>query len=691
MLRLTLRTLLAYLDDTLEPAEARDIGQRIKDNEQTQELIERCKVVMRRRRLKAPSPDPDETTLDPNIVAAYLDNTLSPEKVAKAEKQFLRSDTDLAEVACVHQILSMVLGRPANISLESRNRIYALVGGKPEKPVQARPIGPTPSPVGVRPVDPHLIDSQPLPLAIPAYGPGTGKGTWATVLVVIVLTMALGGVIWQVVSPSGNESADLTSAVSLAPKIRESEPESEQEPAKATTETAPGPQGEQGPVAPQEPVPPADEQPTASPAEPSDEKPAEPSTPKLPQAILPPSPPSTITPMETPKAEADDEVETKVTKQMPVDIDATVPIGSYQSGGSVLLKQTGENRQRLKPNSFVFAGEMLINFEGFRSQVKLATESVMELVDLTRLELLPSGPNVLSLDLHRGKVVIKGDSKPLTVNVSFADRTLELEIDGDNSLLGMEMILTSLDAPKELFRLQVTRGEVRVGGDPQQSVPAGNELFLHPNDPNLTIRPIESAWSWITEVPDAAARRSADNLARILPYGEGLETEFEVLLREQLSARTREVRRLSVRGLAALHAFGSLIDAMAYPDDSEVRVIAIESIREAIYFQPQVVAQLRESLYLLYDQQDTESILQMLVGYSPDELAREETYERLVDQLQNERLIMRELAIYNLKTLTGRDMGYAADATSMRRNTPVSQWRRWLAELDERSLPLKGR
>src|SRR5262249_50176501 len=75
-MRLTLRTLLAYLDDTLGPEEAREIGRKVAQSAAAQELIERIKKVTRRRGLKAPSPTTDDPVTDPNTVAEYLDNVL---------------------------------------------------------------------------------------------------------------------------------------------------------------------------------------------------------------------------------------------------------------------------------------------------------------------------------------------------------------------------------------------------------------------------------------------------------------------------------------------------------------------------------------------------------------------------------------------------------------------------------------
>src|SRR5947208_1367769 len=105
--RLTLRTLLAYLDDTLAAGEIRTIGEKVAESDAAQELIARIKQVTRRRRLTVP-PTAGPGAFDANDVAEYLDNTLDSDKVADLEKQALDSDVHLAEIAACHQILTLV-------------------------------------------------------------------------------------------------------------------------------------------------------------------------------------------------------------------------------------------------------------------------------------------------------------------------------------------------------------------------------------------------------------------------------------------------------------------------------------------------------------------------------------------------------------------------------------------------------
>lgn len=125
-MRLTLRTLLAYLDDLLEPEQSREIGEKISESGYASALVDRIREVMRRRRLTAPDPRSPNSGLDTNAIAEYLDNTLDPEAVADVEKVCLDSDVHLAEVAASHQILTLVLGEPVDVPAKTRERMYAL-------------------------------------------------------------------------------------------------------------------------------------------------------------------------------------------------------------------------------------------------------------------------------------------------------------------------------------------------------------------------------------------------------------------------------------------------------------------------------------------------------------------------------------------------------------------------------------
>ncbi len=125
-MRLTLRTLLAYMDDILDPADQDDLARQVEESEKASELIHRTRDAMRRLRLGAPPVIGEGMELDPNFVAEYLDNTMSSEDMTEFQQVCLDSDVHLAEVASCHHVLTMVLGEPAEIDPAMRQRMYSV-------------------------------------------------------------------------------------------------------------------------------------------------------------------------------------------------------------------------------------------------------------------------------------------------------------------------------------------------------------------------------------------------------------------------------------------------------------------------------------------------------------------------------------------------------------------------------------
>ncbi|MBA3483673.1 MAG: hypothetical protein H0T51_17835 [Pirellulales bacterium] len=149
-MRLTLRTLLAYMDDILDPADQEELSRKIESSPFATELIHRSRDAVRRLRLSAPDPmsgsDDDihggDHNLDANTASEYLDNTLSPEAVADFERSCLEAgvnaDMLLAEAASCHHVLTMVLGEPAEVDADLRQRMYALAQSPAAAPQQLR-------------------------------------------------------------------------------------------------------------------------------------------------------------------------------------------------------------------------------------------------------------------------------------------------------------------------------------------------------------------------------------------------------------------------------------------------------------------------------------------------------------------------------------------------------------------------
>lgn len=190
-MRLTLRTLLAYMDDILEPADHEDLGKKIEASDFATELIHRSRDTVRRLRLGAPPvmSDGSDDVLDSldlgdaNAVAEYLDNTLPPEQVAEFERMCLEPGTEpdmhLAEVASCHHVLTMVLGEPADVESDLKSRMYQLPAQLASgQRLRVEPAHQSPEPEPAPPVAPPVQAAEPAtrsaaPVAAPAVQPSS--------------------------------------------------------------------------------------------------------------------------------------------------------------------------------------------------------------------------------------------------------------------------------------------------------------------------------------------------------------------------------------------------------------------------------------------------------------------------------------------------------------------------------------
>lgn len=141
-MRLTLRTLLAYRDHVLKPAELEDMHARIQQSAMAANLLKRIESLIHRPTILAPPIEGKGLGADANSIAEYLDDALKREKVPELERICLESDVQLAELAQCHQLLSTALSATVEIPPALRQRIVSF--GNPAERAQAlaeRPTG----------------------------------------------------------------------------------------------------------------------------------------------------------------------------------------------------------------------------------------------------------------------------------------------------------------------------------------------------------------------------------------------------------------------------------------------------------------------------------------------------------------------------------------------------------------------
>lgn len=139
-MRLTLRTLLAWMDDVLPADHQEEMGVKVRASGVARSLVERIRQVVARPGLAAPRVDGRGLAEDANTVAEFLDNVLPGDRLEAFERVCIDSDIHLAEAADCHALLAKLAVDPAVIEpldRPSRKRLLDRVTEQVDLPPDA--------------------------------------------------------------------------------------------------------------------------------------------------------------------------------------------------------------------------------------------------------------------------------------------------------------------------------------------------------------------------------------------------------------------------------------------------------------------------------------------------------------------------------------------------------------------------
>lgn len=130
-MRLTVRTLLAWLDRVLPPEEQDHLAAKVEASGPARQLVARIRQVVERSTIPAPRVEGRGLGADPNSVAEYLDNSLESDRLEAFERICIESDMHLAEVAACHEMLATLARDPgvaAPLDAAGRRRLLEAMG-----------------------------------------------------------------------------------------------------------------------------------------------------------------------------------------------------------------------------------------------------------------------------------------------------------------------------------------------------------------------------------------------------------------------------------------------------------------------------------------------------------------------------------------------------------------------------------
>ena len=726
-MRLTLRTMLAYLDEVLDSDDTHEIGQKIEGSRFATDLAHRTRGCVRR--LKLPAPELNETAggRDTNTVSEYLDSTLPDDHVSDFEKVCLDSDVHLAEAASCHQILTLVLGEPAQVSVATRDRMYRVGRRQIEEDpslgtgLQAE-TGLAEFSAGTAEVNAAVEQSKRSRPEIPDYLRDEPKRSWGPAVVVFLLAvvLTLGGLAMfgmldpALVAFTGGEfregsieqdregAAEFTSAQSQfveplpeefqiaeeqvqhpsenlvedSPLFAEGQQLLEEDQQSGRTENPPASdvvsQSSESSVA-DSAILSSDQSETATVNEDTTSEVAQPST--IEQVNL-------IEPLQSEPQSVE-----------PIDM------GRYVSDREVLVHFNAETKNwyRFGPRAPLHSGDRLMSLPKYRPQIMLSAGLRVSLIGGTLVQLHAQDPRQPKIKIHFGRVLLKpvsGAEAPLVLDLP--NRELRVEFRDAESELAVEVRRfhtpgtdSCATAAHDEVRIIPTSGAIQLTGaeQPPRTIMAGQTIQFY-NEAAGQVDSIEKFPNWLNGHDIAEIDRRA---AVALEQDIVLNRPLILTLLEKNEAseeRRKDVRALATECLIHLGEFEPAIKAFRDVTQKPWWESLFKSLQFALA-RDRDFAQEVASAFEKHRGEDAGALLKLLDGYDAPELEQQGA-RQLVAYLNHDEMDYRVLALENLKRIMEVKPIYNPRHTAVQRRKSVQHWRMKLdrGEIQYKSPPL---
>lgn len=685
-MRLTLRTLLAYLDDILEPADAREIGAKIAESSVATETVERIREVMRRRRITAPELTGPGSGPDPNLVAEYLDNTLAPDSVADIERICLESDIHLSEAASCHQILTLVLGEAVDISPALRERMYVLGAVAPASEEnghghtrlagEAAAAKPAPLPQQV----PDYLKRRPLWQRL---APGVAVVVLLGWLALVLSDQSFWGTAERTRSDDDSVAVTDPRPDVIVPGVVVGDPdEAAASPTDAADVTDPDAATAVATTDPDaiNPAPPPD----VPELDPEAGDPAEMAANAA--ATVEPAPPAT--PDEPARVEPQPAAVEQPVPAHAIPV-ANLPRVMYTSVQGVLLQYQEENNDWgvLPRRALLHPGDWVASPEPFFSELTVGSGELKVMLNggAVAQSLAPTKEVPLGIGVDRGRVGFyrpggaDAPAEPQMFGIRVGSHTAQLTLLEPETLCGIEVILRQpRGEPEEWSPPGIDGGLFVVSGSAALTLETGEQIVLSrdngwlpwpeegaPWEPG----PLLSTPQWLTpEGPQlpSVLTTYANLFERVFPSDQPVSLSVPAVVKD----RRAQMSKYAVLTLSLTQNIPQLLRALSAEHD-EARQSAIVGLREWLPRAPENSTILHDEIDRAFRDNEVEIVYELLWGYNAEAFQDGTVSRRLVGWLGHDEVAIRELAIYQIKLGTNRPTDYHPMAPLAQRQAAI--------------------
>jgi hypothetical protein len=673
--------MLAYQDNVLEPNEAEDLGRKIKESDFAAGLMQRIRTVLRKVRMNAPKLDGKGMGNDANTVSEYLDSALPQDRVGDFERICLESDAHLAEVAGCHQVLTLVLGKPADVPETLREKVYAL--GTAEKAAAATAVKKETK--AAHATNGRAAQAARGPAEVPEYLRGGRQTSFWQMAGTVAIAFLIGALLLRMMGPFNSshpvlalvrgqpaeQPANTTPATTNQPSTPAPAPTDDGSSNKAGGDSeANAPAPEVTPMPPVDPTPvdpPEATNTSPPPADPASEVP----TPKPPIEPEPKPTPAATTPPPVPVPPA------------PAPAPEVIEVGRFLSDEDVLAYQPMDDGiwLRVPAGSVLNSGERLIALPAYRPQIGFASGVNVTLVGESSILLLPpaaEGASRLQLEFGRMLVATSG-AAGAQIELELAGvKGVATLVDSDSTLaVSVKQFLLPGSDPETapvipVIELFTTRGRVtwhEAGAADGATIPANHVRIYAGADPPEVAGPF-AVPEWIDAKSLAGPDREA---APVLERELAEPKPLNLSLAEACQHRQVNVRSLAARSLSLLGDHEPLVKELSDPKQYSYWAAGFAVLRSAVQRGPETAAAVKATLERLRPEQAAD-LDRLLWGFSPEQLNKDGG-AALVEFLRSEHMDVRVLAFQNLVTITGAMEFYMPQKRPEDLKASIQAWR----------------
>ncbi len=724
-MRLTVRTLLAWIDGVLGPEDQKDLGEKVAASDVAGRLIERANSVVAHPELSAPRPEGRGLADDPDTAAEFLDNVLGAEPLQAFERVCIESDIHLAEVAACHRLLAEMTANPQVIEpLEAgqRRMLLAVIakhvsGGMTAResalPTGAARLRTTPAPAAAG--EPRR-PSRRAPLT-----------AWISAAAALGLLLLLGGFfVWSLTRGGGRRGPKPTeiAAVPAVPE-RPPEPPASKPAAPVEAVAVAEPPIQEAAVAgeiPDQPPPTPPEIRTEPPAAAPMEQPPEP------PAVAAAEPPPSLPPVDDRRVPDGDALAIVAAPALPTVPPVAAPgapeqdpppapppafdAGTVGGAGLLLHLVDGEKMPRWRP---LVAGDTLTERENLLAPAWCHPQFTINGITIrlepdTRAVLTRDPDGTPRIEIVFGRAVVEGAAADAKLGVTAGglcgvlsgvmrqpagiEVALSRDPGGDDSSAEPLRRATIFAGAAEKVWRQTDAG----GGADEPLAGIPGELLVAPRatlgwdnrDPAVGVvgpPPVDPPWMRGTAANGRIAREAARTLVGLFATDPG--GDAEKVLRGMAADQRSENRMVAAATLALLGDYDQLVALLC--DDSrrgmlnEAQWTTLEemTVPLALARGENAAAKFGEALKKCGPAGKGDLLLRLARGFDDDELAAGGD-ALLVESLDDGSLAVRRYAIRRLIEIVQPDarhrLGYRADWSPVIRKDGITWWK---AQLDQ--------